>query len=296
VRAARNSVTFFATRERHVNTNQVNIDHWNSPLTRRWVNEQPRLDHVYGQLDDVAIPRAAPRPGERAIDIGCGCGASTLRIAELVGSSGSVLGIDVSRMMLARARERAAALPQVRLCEADATEHAFARDADLIYSRLGVMFFAEPEAAFANLHEAFAPGGRLCVVCWRGPDANPWYSVPLRAAAPWIAPPAPPPPGAGGPFSLADAERLRAVLQAGGFTQIVLEPTEIALRISSEGLEDAVQFMLIAGPLARLSADQQIGPDAALRVRDAVRAALAPYVAGTSVAMAASFWVASARV
>jgi SAM-dependent methyltransferase len=275
--------------------NQVNIDHWNSPHTMRWVTEQERLDRVLGQLDDVAIPRAAPRAGERVVDIGCGCGASALRLAELVGPSGSVLGIDVSRIMLAHAQQRARNLPQLTLREADATDYAFASDADLLYSRLGVMFFAEPERAFANMRRALRPGGRLCFVCWRSSDENPWYHVPLRAAAHLVELPAPAAPGSAGPFSFAAADRLRGVLQAGGFSQIALEPFDLALRLSTEGLEDAVHFALGAGPLARALMSEQVPPEVTARVRAAVRAALASHVEGNTVALGAGFWIATAH-
>lgn len=275
--------------------NQANIDHWNRPSQKRWVIEQERLDGVLDQLDDLAIPSAAPRAGERVVDIGCGCGSSALRLAGLVGPGGSVLGVDVSRIMLAHARERVRDHPQISLCEADATDYAFAGDADLLYSRLGIMFFAEPERAFANMRRALRPGGRVCFVCWRAEDENPWYQVPLRAAAPLLELPAPAAPGSAGPFAFAEAARLRGALQAGGFSRIAVEPSDLALRLSTDGLEDAVRFALAAGPVARVLMEQEVPVEVAEQVRVAVRAALSRHLVGNTVALGAAIWIATAH-
>src|SRR5262245_10542724 len=120
------------------------LEHWNGPGAKRWVDQQERLDRVLGPLGGFAVERAAPAPGERVIDVGCGCGASTLELAERVGPSGSALGVDISGPMLARASERARALPWAQFVEADASSHSFRGDADLLFSRFGVMFFADP--------------------------------------------------------------------------------------------------------------------------------------------------------
>jgi SAM-dependent methyltransferase len=276
-------------------SNQAQIEHWNSPVSRRWVTEQERLDFVLGQLDDIGIARAALRAGERVIDIGCGCGASTLRCAERVGPQGSVLGVDISHPMLERARERARALPQVAFVEADATSHAFAPDADLIYSRFGIMFFADPETAFSNLRSALRPDGRLCVVFWRAPDANPWYMVPLRAAAHLVDLPPQPPAGEPGPFSLAEPERVTRILRSAGFRDIALESHDVALRITDAGLDDAVKFAATAGPLARVMLSSETAPETAAQIRAVVRAALAEYATGDTVALGAGIWIATAR-
>ncbi|HMJ11651.1 MAG TPA: methyltransferase domain-containing protein, partial [Polyangiaceae bacterium] len=138
---------------------QQQLEHWNGPGGRRWVNEQERLDRVLAPLGELAIDQAAPRAGERVVDVGCGCGASTLALGERVGDGGAVLGVDISAPMLARARERAAAqgLRWVSFTEGDATTHPFGGDAHLVFSRFGSMFFADPVAAFANLRRALRP-------------------------------------------------------------------------------------------------------------------------------------------
>jgi SAM-dependent methyltransferase len=275
--------------------NQAQAELWNAPVNRRWATEQERLDAVLDQLDDVALPHAALRPGERVVDIGCGCGSSTLRLARLVGPSGSVLGLDLSRIMLERARERARDLPQVVFEQADASLYPFAGEADLVYSRVGVMFFGDPEAAFANLRRALRPAGRLCIVTWRSWDENPWYQVPMRAAAAVLAMPEPPPKGAPGPQQLAEADRLSAVLRAASFTDIALHPYDVPLRLTRAGLDDAVDFALLAGPLARALFETGNDPAAVARVRAAVREALAEHASGSTVTLGSAFWVATAR-
>src|SRR5882672_7172935 len=131
--------------------NADQIEYWNSGQAQKWVAQQERLDAMIEPLGALAIERAELSAGERAIDVGCGCGATTLAIARRVGVRGRVLGIDISAPMLARARERARAegVAQAEFANADAQTHAFERGAwDAVCSRFGVMFFADPTRAF----------------------------------------------------------------------------------------------------------------------------------------------------
>ncbi|TFG97014.1 MAG: class I SAM-dependent methyltransferase, partial [Myxococcales bacterium] len=139
------------------------------------------LDAQIAPLGVAAMEQARPAPGESVLDIGCGCGQTSVQLKERVGPKGSVLGVDISTPMLERARARAAGLPNLRFTNADAQTHSFDERFDLAFSRFGVMFFADPVAAFANVHRALRPGGRVAVVCWQGIDRNPWLLVPLRA-------------------------------------------------------------------------------------------------------------------
>jgi SAM-dependent methyltransferase len=157
------------------------------------------------------------------------------------------------------------------------------------------MFFSEPEAAFMNLRRALRPGGRLCVVCWRSARDNPWYTLPLRAAASVITLPDPPPPESPGPFALADGERFRRILDAAGFCDVALEARDLSLRLSTEGIDDAVQFAILAGPLARIMLEGNVDRGVVPQVQAAVRAALAEHASGSTVALGAGIWIASAR-
>ena len=275
--------------------NAEQIRYWNETVGPRWVEQSDLLDAQIAPLGLAAIERARPAEGERVLDVGCGCGQTTLQLVERVGSSGSVLGIDISSPMLERARARAAGHPNVHFALADAQTHAFHERFDLAFSRFGVMFFAEPKAAFANLLGSLVPGGRLAFVCWQAIDRNPWMLVPLRSLVGVVDLPAPPPPGAPGPFSFADADRVRGILEAAGFRGIAIEPLEGRLALAAGGpLERAVDFIMRIGPVS--AALREAGEDAHRRATEAIRAALAPLETPSGVVAEYAAWIATARV
>jgi len=272
--------------------NRDQIEFWNR-LGQRWVVHQESLDRVWQPLGDAAIQRAAVIPGERAIDVGCGCGATALQLAAKVGPSGSVVGIDVSEPMLARARERAQTLGVSNLdfVQADAATHAFAPGTDLVFSRTGVMFFRDPIAAFSNLRRALRPGGRLVFVCFRDRELNSWWTVPLAAAATVVASEVPTPPHEPGPFSLADETRLRAILDGSGFGSVVCASSDHDLVLAGD-VDSATEFCVNAGPAARVvtGASDQIRE----RVRAAIRQSLARYAGPAGVSLRAATWIVEA--
>ena len=143
------------------------------------------MDAMLAPLMTAALDRARPAVGETVLDVGCGCGATLLALADRVGPDGSILGVDISAPMLDRARERVrdSAMRNVRLTRSEAAVHAFEPGAfDLAFSRFGVMFFDDPDRAFANIRSALAATGRLAFVCWAPPRDNPWLTVPLTVA------------------------------------------------------------------------------------------------------------------
>lgn len=274
--------------------NADQITYWNASAGETWAAMQDQLDRQIGPLGERAMAALAPEVGERAIDIGCGCGQTTMALAARVGPRGSVLGVDISRPMLEVARRRVAAagLAQVTLSEADAQTHGFAAGVfDAVFSRFGVMFFSDPAAAFANIRKALRPGGRLGFVCWRPFADNPWMMVPLTAALQHL-PPIPPPtdPFAPGPFALADADRLRGFLSNAGFADICIEPFDAM--IGAPDLDQAVEVALKVGPLGALLRDQ---PDKADLVVGAIRQALAAYIAAEGVRLPSATWIVRAR-
>src|SRR5262245_10091966 len=162
--------------------NADQIAYWNGPSGRRWADRQEAQDIVLRPVLDAVMDRAGLKAGERVLDVGCGSGATTIAFAQKVGPSGHVLGIDVSEPMLARARQSAPAELPVDFVLADATIYPFdPASTDLLASRFGVMFFAEPSVSFANMRKALRPSGRLAFACWREPRANPWMMAPLQA-------------------------------------------------------------------------------------------------------------------
>jgi SAM-dependent methyltransferase len=271
------------------NTDQ--IAYWNDAAGKTWAEFQDALDRQVGPLGARVIEILAPAAGERFLDIGCGCGETTLELAKRVGPSGAVLGVDISQPMLAVARERAAGVAQASFLQADAQAHPFEAGAyDAIHSRFGVMFFQDPVAAFANLRRALKPGGRLAFVCWRAPAENPIMILPMAAAAPHLPPPVPPTPGAPGPFAFADADRVRGILAGAGFHDIALEPQDMAA--GGNSLEGALDLALRVGPLG---AQLRERPEARPAVIADVRAALASHLRDGRVFLPSATWIVSAR-
>lgn len=270
--------------------NKDQIDYWNAQAGETWATLQDKLDHQLAPLGHAAIEALSPRPGERLIDIGCGCGQTTLELASEVGANGSVLGVDISRPMLDVAAARAEGLGNVAFLEGDAQTHAFDPGAaDGVYSRFGVMFFNDPTAAFANIRKALKPKGRLAFVCWRPMAVNEWMRLPLAAALAHAPPPPPPDPFAPGPFAFADAERVRTILAGAGFRDIDLTPYDTF--IGGHPLEDAVSLALKVGPLGMLLRENPGQRDAVI---SAVREALAPHEGLDGVMLPAAVWIVTA--
>ena len=155
--------------------NSEQIADWNGVMGRQWAARQREIDSSISPFGDAALKTAAPMPGERVIDIGCGCGDTSIALAQQVGAEGAVLGVDISAPMLEVARTRAASLqlPHLEFREADASTASLPARNDLLYSRFGVMFFDQPVPALAHARQALRNGGRLVFVCWRSPRETP---------------------------------------------------------------------------------------------------------------------------
>src|SRR2546425_11062457 len=218
--------------------NAEQIRYWNEAAGPKWVVFQKVIDAQIAPLGERAMDRAGIAPGERVIDVGCGCGGTTIALGGRVGPAGLVFGIDISAPMLERAAEtaRAAGLTNVRFENADAQTHRLSPGAfDIVYSRFGVMFFADPVAAFANLRAALRSGGRLAFVCWQALRQNPWLFLPLQAAAQHLTLPPPPAPHPPGPFAFADPERAPGILARAGVDDIVLDERPATLTLGAGG-------------------------------------------------------------
>ena len=266
--------------------------YWNAGAGETWAALQDRLDVQLEPLGLRAMTALNLAPGERVLDVGCGAGQTTLQLAEAVGASGAVLGLDISRPLLDVARARSSAVPNASFLEADAQTHPLAEATfDAIFSRFGVMFFSDPVAAFTNLHRALKPTGRLAFVCWRTPPENVFMTLPMAAALPHL-PPAetpPPQPGAPGPFAFADADRVGRILSDSGFTNIAIAPHD--QKIGSGDLEQTLAVALKVGPLGALLRENPESRDAAI---DAVREALRPHQTPQGVLLDSATWIVTA--
>jgi len=179
--------------------------------------------------------------------------------------------------------------------EADASEAGLADSAhELVFSRFGVMFFADPAAAFRALARALAPGGRVSFICWRPLRDNPWARVPLEAVVSVVGAPEPPAPDAPGPFSFGDHSRVRTILDAAGLREVHVAPFDQSMSFGpTADLDDAVAHAMDLGPASRLLANRD--DETLSRARTALRTALAPHHTPTGVALAAAAWVVTAR-
>ena len=272
------------------------IEFWNGQTGSQWVDDQQRIDTLLAQVLDAALSVARAKPGESVLDIGCGTGASSIALAKLVAppdskTNGRVVGLDVSQPMVEWARKRSASHPNIDYIVADATTHRFpAPFADLLFSRFGVMFFGDPTAAFTNLRRALKPGGRMAFACWRKIDENPWMQVPLHAAYEHVARLPKPGPEDPGPISFADPERVTRILTAAGFAKPRFTPKEFMFDIAGgRGMDDAVNQAMTIGPASRAIKDQP--DDVVAKVRESIRAALAPYAKGSAVALPGAIWL-----
>jgi SAM-dependent methyltransferase len=275
--------------------NADQIAYWNGPGGQRWANRQQAQDVVLAPIAELLIDRARPKTGERVIDVGCGSGATTIAFARKVGPSGHAFGIDVSGPMLERARASAPKELPVDFVLADATVYPFdPASFDLLASRFGVMFFADPALSFANMRKALRPSGRLAFACWREPRENPFFMAPLQAVyrhVPKLPPQGPEDPG---PFAFASEARVHHILGEAGFTGIAMEPRNLALDVAiGRGLDAAVQGALEIGPASRALEGHPEEVRAA--ATNSIREALAAFARGQTVPLPASIWIVTAR-
>ncbi|MEY2934899.1 MAG: hypothetical protein RL033_5648 [Pseudomonadota bacterium] len=275
-------------------SNREQIEFWNGIAAERWLRGQELMDRALHPFGLAAIERLAPAAGEAIVDVGCGSGHTLLQLAERVGSTGRVLGVDPSRPLLARARERARQLPQVELCEGDAASVGLRGPLHGLFSRFGVMFFADPVQAFSALRAQLEPSARLSFACWQPLEENPWSALPLSVACSVLAEaPVLPDPTAPGPFAFANPLRVKGVLRDAGWHHLEIEPFRTSVLIASDGAESAVDFIFRLGPLARLLADRT--EEVRERVRQRLGEYFEPLVREGRVELEGAAWLVSAR-
>ena len=271
-------------------------DYWNTVAGPRWVGLEGFVERRVAAVNDLLLVRSVAAAGERVLEIGCGTGAFTVPLAQAVGAGGDVLGADISMAMLAGARKRLAeaGLRNVALVETDAQTHRFDPGRfDLVVSRFGVMFFADPAAAFANLHAAARPGGRLCFACWGTLDDNEHWLIPYRVALRHLGAPAPKPPRAPGPMAFSDEDYVRGFLGKAGFADVAISREHPAIAVSDP--HEEAGHSLIMGPVARLIDEKQ--PDAATRetIRREVEDAFSAHARSGATALPSTVLLVTAR-
>jgi len=277
--------------------NAEQITYWNDVGGPKWVRYQAMLDRQLEAIGNRAITASKIHAGANVLDVGCGCGSTTLEIARRVGISGRCVGLDISRPMLEVAQERArdGVVGNASFVEADAQVHQFDPDFHIVFSRFGVMFFDDPVAAFTNLRRALQPGGRLAFVCWQALHRNPWMSVPMMAAFQHVKIEPPASQDAPGPFAFADVARVEGILASAGFHAAALTGVDVELAIGGGAdIDDTVAFLMDMGPLGRALAGESADIRAAV-TRD-VKSSIASYTTGGGVRMSGAVWIVTASV
>lgn len=270
--------------------NAEQVAYWNGDAGRRWTAIQDSQDRLFTEITAALFEAAAPQKGEAVIDVGCGAGETTLIAAA---ATGRALGIDVSEPMLARARERGKG-SRARFELADATAYDFSAEAaDLLISRFGVMFFADPVASFTHLAKALRRGGRLAFVCWRTVAENPWANMALELAIKEVGAPPPADPEAPGPFAFANPERVRRLLEASGFASVQLSPFDTSTVYGATPAR-AAERLATMGPAMRLLAKKDDAA-ATARVMAALEKMLAPLATEAGVPLTGAAWIVTAR-
>jgi SAM-dependent methyltransferase len=277
-------------------TQQANRDQaelWNETAGHNWVEMQSVLDEVLAPFEKLLIEHALSDGTRHLLDIGCGSGSTTLAAARRLRKGGSSLGADISAPLIEAARKRALqeGLDNASFVQADAQTHAFeAGRFDAAISRLGVMFFDDPVAAFANIRRGMRSGGLLAFVAWRSPEENPFMTTAARAAAPYLPSLPKPDPNGPGQFGFADPDRVRRILEASGWHGIDLQPIDVTESLSETNLSAYVTKM---GPvtLALKDVDEQTR----VKVNGVVRAAFNPFIRDGMARFNMACWLVKAR-
>jgi SAM-dependent methyltransferase len=276
--------------------NHEQAGHW-AAVAPIWLEIEDDLELVSGLPGDLAMDRLDLQPGQQVLDLGCGTGRTTLALASRVAPGGQVLGVDIAADMLVRARQHAAGagVDNATFVQGDVQAHDLgAGRFDAAYSRFGVMFFADPVAAFASVNRALRRGGRLSFVCWQPMTGNEWMLVPGMAAASVVGtPPSRPDADQPGAFSLSDPRRTRNILRSAGFRDIDIAPHRDFVVTLEDRIPHAAETATRVGGVR----DLLDGADPSLRhqVRAAIEAALRARLEDGEVRLSRSVYLVTAR-
>jgi ubiquinone/menaquinone biosynthesis C-methylase UbiE len=273
---------------------------WDGPLFDRFVQFRDLVTTGLGAHGEAALAAHPPNPGNRVLDVGCGFGDTTQRLVQLVRPNGSALGIDVAENFIEAAQREAkeAGMSNIGFTVGDVQATEFDQEFDYAFSRMGVMFFANPVVALRNVQRALVPVGRLCVVVWRNRHDNPWVYRAEKVVEKYLEKPedSDEPTCGPGPFSMAGADTTSDILVEAGFEEIEFRRSDLPITIGHD-IDHAIAFNLALGPageVIRLSGEdaERIRP----QIEADLRKALADFVQPDGEVVApASTWIVSAR-
>lgn len=275
----------------------VPYNEWDGESGQRWLAHIDRFEGMVGPVGEALIGKAAFRPGETVVDVGCGGGLNSLQIARLVAPGGKVLGVDIAHMLIQKAEERAweAGLGNVEFYCADAENAQLPMTGfDRLFARFGVMFFHDTTAAFAHMRSWLKPDASLAFSCWAPMDDNPWFGEIGRIVAKYTVLP-PPSPDDPGPFRLSDPVETRAMLERAGFVDVRMELWKGEQPLGGQGSDpaSAADFLMAAMPFS--GAVIELPAAERQRMKEDLVALLAPHYRDGSIWITGAAWFVTAR-
>jgi ubiquinone/menaquinone biosynthesis C-methylase UbiE len=275
------------------------VDFWNEILVPKFIKYKHILVDGLSHHSEAILPSLQVKEGDTVLDVGCGFGDTAIRLAERVGPSGKVVGLDCCEAFLGYGREAAAAqgLANVSFVEADALIERFEPEYDFVFSRFGTMFFANPVAGLRNMRSALKSGGIMSHIVWRAPEANPWLSMAKDVVLKFLPPPGEDARTCGpGPFSMSNQAMVTKMMEIAGYEEIAFKRVDAPVLVGRT-VEDAVNFQLALGPAGEVF--REAGEEAEQR-RGEIEVALAEAIKAQKkeadgIVMESSSWVISGR-
>lgn len=278
-----------------VNKNQK--DFWSGKGGDIWVERQNAMDTMLSPLGEAALNKLNFNEEENVLDIGCGCGHTTLNIAKRIGPSGNVTGLDISEPMLKRAKESAVEMSITNTsfkCVDVQTEDLGDQIYSAAFSRFGVMFFEDSIAAFKNINKSLISGGYLSFVCWQSPAVNPWQSLFIQEVKKYLDLPSPP-PRSPGPFAFMESEYVSSILEESKFQDITIEGHEAEVNMfSGRSLSDSVKDYISINPVVTQMLKESSENQIAEIVNSGIEA-FSPYYSEKGLIFPSATWLVTAR-
>ena len=278
-----------------VNKNQK--DFWSGKGGDIWVEQQNAMDTMLSPLGEAALNKLNFNGEENVLDIGCGCGHTTLNIAKRIGPSGNVTGLDISEPMLKRAKESAVEMSITNTsfkCVDVQTENLGDQIYSSAFSRFGVMFFEDSIAAFKNINKSLISGGYLSFVCWQSPAVNPWQSLFIQEVKKFLDLPSPP-PRSPGPFAFMESEYVSSILEESKFQDITIEGHEAEVNMfSGRSLSDSVKDYISINPVVTQMLKESSENQIAEIVNSGIEA-FSPYYSEKGLIFPSATWLVTAR-
>ena len=278
-----------------VNKNQK--DFWSGKGGDIWVERQNAMDTMLSPLGEAALNKLNFNEKENVLDIGCGCGHTTLNIAKRIEPSGNVTGLDISEPMLKRAKESTFEMSITNAsfkCVDVQTEDLGDQIYSAAFSRFGVMFFEDSIAAFKNINKSLISGGYLSFVCWQSPAVNPWQSLFIQEVKKFLDLPSPP-PRSPGPFAFMESEYVSSILEESKFQDITIEGHEAEVNMfSGRSLSDSVKDYISINPVVTQMLKESSENQIAEIVNSGIEA-FSPYYSEKGLIFPSATWLVTAR-